>query len=151
MSDVVPPLLRRIDHIGIAVHDLDAAVALYQHSFGIHSWERITLPDRHMAVAVCHIGDSMLELISPTSDEAAFARFLRERGEGLHHIAYEVDDVEAALRTVEGRGIRLVDAHGRPGIHDTCVAFLHPKATMGVLTELVQLPRADHGGESRGS
>ncbi|HSH79463.1 MAG TPA: methylmalonyl-CoA epimerase [Herpetosiphonaceae bacterium] len=151
MSDAIPPLLRRVDHIGIAVHDLDAAVALYEHSFGIHSWERIVLLERHMAVAVCRIGDCMLELISPTSDEAAFARFLRERGEGLHHIAYEVDDVEAALRTVEGRGIRLVDAHGRPGIHDTCVAFLHPKATMGVLTELVQLPQAKHEGESRGS
>lgn len=151
MSDAIPPLLRRIDHVGIAVHDLDAAVELYRHSFGISSWERIALPDRHMAVAVCRIGDCMLELISPTSDEAAFARFLRERGEGLHHIAYEVDDVEAALRTVEGRGIRLVDAHGRPGIHDTCVAFLHPKATRGVLTELVQLPQAKHEGESRGS
>jgi methylmalonyl-CoA/ethylmalonyl-CoA epimerase len=96
-----------------------------------------------MAVAVCHIGDSMLELITPTSDEAVFARFLRERGEGVHHLAYEVDDVETALRTVEGHGIRLVDAHGRPGIHNTCVAFLHPRATMGVLTELVQLSRPD--------
>ncbi len=151
MSDAIPPLLRRVDHIGIAVHDLDAAVALYQNSFGIHSWERIALPERHMAVAVCRIGDCLIELISPTSDEAAFARFLRERGEGLHHIAYEVDDVDAALRSVEGRGIRLVDTHGRPGIHDTCVAFLHPKSTAGVLTELVQLPHANHGGDPGGS
>lgn len=138
------PLLKRIDHIGIAVHDLDAAIALYRDTYGITNWERIALPERHMQVAVCHIGDSMLEFITPTSDEAAFARFLRERGEGVHHIAYEVDDVDAALRTVEGRGIRLVDAHGRPGIHQTCVAFLHPKSTMGVLTELVQLPDTEH-------
>jgi methylmalonyl-CoA/ethylmalonyl-CoA epimerase len=82
----------------------------------------------------------MIELITPTSHEAAFARYLEEHGEGIHHIAFQVDDVEAALRTIEGRGIRLVDAHGRPGIHDTCVAFLHPKTTMRVLTELVELP-----------
>lgn len=145
MSNHVPPLLRRVDHIGIAVHDLDAAVAFYRDNFGILDWERISLPERHMMVAVCRVGECSLELIAPTSGEAAFARFLNERGEGVHHIAYEVDDVEAALRTVEGRGIRLVDAHGRPGIHDTCVAFLHPKATMGVLTELVQLSSGDHG------
>ena len=134
------PLLRRIDHIGIAVNDLDQAIAFYRETYGLTGWERISLPERHMAVAVCAIGDSMLELITPTSPEAAFARYLKERGEGIHHIAYEVDDVETALRTVEGRGVRLVDAHGRPGIHHTCVAFLHPKTTMRVLTELVELP-----------
>ena len=142
------PLLRRIDHIGIAVHDLDAAVTFYRDTFGIVDWERIDLPERHMTVAVCRVGESMLELIAPTSDEAAFAGFVRERGEGVHHIAYEVADVESALRDVEQRGVRLVDAHGRPGIHETCVAFLHPKATMGVLTELVQLPRRDEPGEA---
>ena len=144
-----PPLLRRIDHIGIAVNDLDQAVAFYRETYGLTVWERIDLPERHMAVAVCRIGDSMIELITPTSHEAAFARYLEEHGEGIHHIAFQVDDVEAALRTIEGRGIRLVDAHGRPGIHDTCVAFLHPKTTMRVLTELVELPdthlEAPHG------
>ena len=143
MKDHSMPLLRRIDHIGIAVHDLDAGVEFYRQAYGVTEWERISLPERHMAVAVCRIGDTLLELITPTSDDAAFARYLRDKGEGVHHIAYEVDDVEAALRTVEGRGVRVVDAHGRPGIHGTCVAFLHPKATFGVLTELVQLPRPD--------
>ncbi len=143
------PLLKCIDHIGIAVHDLEQAIAFYRDTYGIAQWERIELPERHMVVGVCHVGDSMLELIAPTSDEAAFSRFLRERGEGLHHIAYEVDDLDAALRTVEGRGVRLVDAQGRPGIHHTCVAFLHPKATMGVLTELVELPRTDVDGVER--
>lgn len=138
------PLLRRIDHIGIAVHDLDTAVTFYRDTYGVVDWERIELPERHMSVAVCRVGDSMLELIAPTSEEAAFARFLRERGEGIHHIAYEVADVESALRQVGGRGVRLVDAHGKPGIHNSCVAFLHPKSTMGVLTELVQLPHSDN-------
>ncbi len=136
-------LLRRIDHIGIAVHDLDRAIAFYRDVYGVDTWERIELPERHMAVAVCQIGDSKLELIMPTSDEAAFAKFLHERGEGIHHIAYEVDELESALRTVEGAGVRLVDAHGRPGIHDSCVAFLHPRSTMGVLTELVDFPDAN--------
>ena len=137
------PLLRRVDHIGIAVRNLDQAVAFYRDTYGVADWERIDLPDRHMTVAVCLIGDTKLELIAPTSEQAAFARFLEEKGEGVHHIAYEVDEVETALRTVESRGVRLVDEHGMPGVHGTCVAFLHPKATMGVLTELVELPRGD--------
>lgn len=134
-------MLKRIDHIGIAVHNLDAAVTFYRTTFGIEEWDRIDLPERHMAVAVASVGGTLIELITPTSPEAAFSKYLVEHGEGIHHIAYEVDDLEGSLRALEGRGIRLVDAHGRPGIHHTCVAFLHPKATMGVLTELVQLPR----------
>ena len=145
-------LLRRIDHIGIAVHDLDAAIEFYRNTYGIEDWERIARPEQHMVLAVCHVGDSMLELIAPTSGEAAFARFLGERGEGIHHIAYEVDDIERALHGLGRRGIRLVDRQGRPSIHDTCVAFLHPKSTMGVLTELVEHPqrRAADGGDTRG-
>ena len=137
-------MLKRVDHIGIAVHDLEATIALYRDTFGVAGWERIMLPERHMAVAVCRVGEMLLELIMPTSEEAAFAKFLRERGEGLHHIAYEVDALDDTLRTLEGKGVRLVDAQGRPGIHDTCVAFLHPKATHGVLTELVELPDQTH-------
>ncbi|MDP9309794.1 MAG: methylmalonyl-CoA epimerase [Chloroflexota bacterium] len=132
-------MLKRIDHIGIAVRDLEATIALYRNLFGVEQWERIQLAERHMDIAVCRIGDTLLEFITPTSHEAAFATFLTERGEGIHHIAYEVAELEGALRTLEGKGVRLVDSHGRPGIHDTCVAFLHPKATLGVLTELVEL------------
>jgi methylmalonyl-CoA/ethylmalonyl-CoA epimerase len=132
-------MLKRIHHIGIAVHDLESAIRLYRDQFGVTEWERISLPERHMNVAVCQIGDTMLEFITPTSDQAAFAKYLREKGEGVHHIAYEVAEVEAALRAVEKNGLRLVDSHARPGIHDTCVAFLHPKSTMGVLIELVEV------------
>lgn len=135
-------MLKRIHHIGIAVSDLEAAIALYREQFGVTDWERISLPERHMNVAVCRIGDTLLEFITPTSDEAAFAKYLKEKGEGMHHIAYEVAEVEPALRTVEHNGLRLIDAHGRPGIHDTCVAFLHPKSTMGVLIELVEVSHA---------
>jgi methylmalonyl-CoA/ethylmalonyl-CoA epimerase len=133
-------MLKRIHHIGIAVHDLDAIIAFYRDTFGVTNWERISLPERHMEIAVCRIGETLLEFITPTSEQAAFTKFLDERGEGIHHLAYEVDQLESALRTLEDKQIRLIDPHGRPGIHDTCVAFLHPKSTHGVLTELVEPP-----------
>lgn len=139
-------MLKRVHHIGIAVHDLDAIVAFYRDTFGVDDWERLRLPERHMEVAICRIGETLLEFITPTSESAAFSRFLRERGEGIHHLAYEVAALEPALRTLEARGIRLIDAHGRPGIHATCVAFLHPKSTHGVLIELVQ-PATTHQAE----
>lgn len=135
---VDPPLLRKLHHVGIAVHDLDATIDLYRHTFGVSDWERISLPERHMAIAVCHVGDTLLEFITPTSDQATFATFLRERGDGMHHVAYQVEDVEQALRQLEADGMRLIDRAARPGIHNTLVAFLHPKATGGVLIELVE-------------
>lgn len=147
------PLLQRVDHIGIATRDLDAAVQHYTTAFGIQDWELLELPERHMRVAICNLGNMKLELIMPTSDQAAFTRFLQERGEGIHHIAYEVDDIGTALDTVARRGIKLIDAEGRPGIHGTCVAFLHPKSTLGVLTEFVQhppLPTDNDEGVSNG-
>ena len=137
-------MLKRIHHIGIAVRDLEVAIALYRDTFDVTDWERISLPERHMDVAVCRIGDTLLEFITPTSDEAAFAKYLKEKGEGIHHLAYEVAEVDPALRALESAGLRLVDAHARPGIHDTCVAFLHPKSTMGVLIELVEVARPTH-------
>lgn len=132
-------MLKRVHHIGIAVHNLDAAMELYRTAFGVSEWEHISMPERHMEIAVCRVGDTLLEFITPTSPEAAFTRFLQERGEGIHHIAYEVAEVEPALRALDQTGIRLIDTHARPGMHDTCVAFLHPKAMMGVLIELVEV------------
>ena len=131
-------MLKGLNHVGLAVSDLEAAIATYSAAFGISEWERIELPERHMAVAVCRIGATLIELIAPTSDDAAFAKFLRERGEGVHHLAFEVDDVNAELSELGQRGVRLIDSEGRPGIHDTCVGFLHPKALHGVLVELVE-------------
>jgi len=137
-TDVHPPLLHKLHHLGIAVRDLDATIALYRHTFGVSDWEQISLPHRHMAVAVCHVGNTLLEFITPTSDQAAFATFLQERGDGMHHVAYQVENIEQALRQLEARGMRLIDRHAKPGIHNTLVAFLHPKAAGGVLIELVE-------------
>lgn len=131
-------LFTAIDHIGIAVTDIDAAVAFYSTVFGVTEWERIDMPERAMRVAVARYGDSAVELIAPTSPEAAFAKYLAEKGPGMHHIAYRVDDITRALATLSAQGIRLVDEQPRPGLHGTLVAFVHPKATMGTLIELVQ-------------
>src|SRR5919198_560991 len=98
-------MFTHIDHIGFAVLDIEEAIAFYSQAFGIAQWERIAMPDRHMAVAVAYVGDTLLELIAPTSDEASFAKFLRERGPGMHHVAYEVDDITAALAEARARGV----------------------------------------------
>lgn len=127
-----------IDHLGFAVRDIEEAIAFYSKTFGVTEWERIAMPERHMHVAVTTINGTLLELIAPSSEEAAFAKFLRERGQGMHHVAYRVDDIHAALAEVKSRGVHLIDETPRPGLHNTLVAFLHPKSTMGVLTELVQ-------------
>jgi methylmalonyl-CoA/ethylmalonyl-CoA epimerase len=131
-------MFETIDHIGLAVTDIAEAVTLYQTQFGVHEWEIIELPERHMRVAITTIGASMVELIAPTAPEAAFAKYLAEKGPGMHHIAYRVADITAALATLKAQGLRLVDEVPRPGLHGTLVAFVHPKATMGTLIELVQ-------------
>lgn len=131
-------MFETIDHIGLAVTDIAEAVTLYQSQFGIQEWEIIELPERHMRVAITTIGNSMVELIAPTAPEAAFAKYLAEKGPGMHHIAYRVADITAALATLKAQGLRLVDEVPRPGLHGTLVAFVHPKATLGTLIELVQ-------------
>ena len=131
-------MFETIDHIGLAVTDIAEAVTFYQSQFGVQEWEIIELPERHMRVAVTTIGTSMVELIAPTAPEAAFAKYLAEKGPGMHHIAYRVADITAALATLKAQGLRLVDEVPRPGLHGTLVAFVHPKATMGTLIELVQ-------------
>jgi methylmalonyl-CoA/ethylmalonyl-CoA epimerase len=131
-------MFETIDHIGLAVTDIAEAVTFYQSQFGVQEWEIIELPERHMRVAITTIGTSMVELIAPTAPEAAFAKYLAEKGPGMHHIAYRFADITAALATLKAQGLRLVDEVPRPGLHGTLVAFVHPKATMGTLIELVQ-------------
>ena len=131
-------MLEAIDHIGFAVHDIDESIAFYSAMFGVTDWERLTLPERFMDAASARVGGVLLELIAPTSDEAAFAKYLRERGPGMHHVAYLVDDIEAALAEAKARGVQLIDEVPRPGLYNHLVAFLHPKSTLGVLIELVQ-------------
>jgi methylmalonyl-CoA/ethylmalonyl-CoA epimerase len=106
--------------------------------FGVTDWERLTLPERFMDVAATHVGGVLLELIAPTSDAASFAKHLRERGPGMHHIAYRVEDITAALAQLKARGAQLIDETPQVGLHNNLVAFVHPKSMQGVLVELVQ-------------
>lgn len=132
-------MFTQVDHLGMAVSDIDASVEFYRNAYGITEWERIEMPERHMAIAVARIGDTLIELIAPTSDEASFAKYLRDKGPGIHHIAYRVDDIAASLDELRARGVQLIDQEARPGIHNTMVAFVHPKnGGQGVLVELVQ-------------
>lgn len=133
-------MLHAIDHIGIAVHDLDAAIAFYRDVFGVAAWERIDVSQQHTAVAVAHVGPDLIELIAPLSPDAPFARYLAERGPGIHHVAYRVASIEAALAQLSAAGLRLIDETPRPGIHGTRVAFVHPRAALGTLIELVEHP-----------
>ena len=127
-----------LDHIGVAVLDLEAAISLYEGSFEMELAHRETVAEQGVEAALLDVGDSHVELLRPTGSETPVGRFLETRGEGLHHVAYRVGDIEAVLGDLRGRGMRLIDEKPRTGIRQSRVAFLHPKGTGGVLTEVVE-------------
>lgn len=128
----------RLDHIGVAVADLDAALPLYRDTFGMVLAHRETVAEQGVEAALLDVGESHVELLSPLGPDTPVGRFLTSRGPGLHHVAYGVDDIAAALAALRAAGLRLIDETPRVGIRDSRVAFLHPSATGGVLTEIVQ-------------
>ena len=128
----------RIDHIGVAVEDLDEAIALYTQKFEMREQHRETVEQFGVEAVLLEIGDGHVELLSPLSSESAVGRFLERSGPGLHHVAYGTDDIDSALQAVRSAGLRLIDEEPRTGIRNSRVAFLHPKSTGGVLTELVE-------------
>jgi len=136
-------LFGRIDHIGIAVNDLDAAAKLYGGSFEMAEQHRETIEEQGVEAILLEVGEGHIELIKPLSDDTGVANFIARNGEGLHHVAYRVDDIDAALERVREAGLRLIDEQPRTGIRGSRVAFLHPKSTGGVLTEIVE-PAAGH-------
>ncbi len=131
-------MLTTIDHIGVAVEDLDGALALYRDSLGMPLVHRETVEEQGVEAALLDIGDGHVELLQPLGPETAVGKFLAKRGPGLHHVAYRVEDVEQALSALSGAGMRLIDEHPRNGIRGSRVAFVHPASTDGVLTEIVQ-------------
>jgi len=133
-------MLTRIDHLGVAVTDLDEALALYEGALGMHVHHREVLEDQGVEAVALQLGDSTIELLRPIRDDSPVARFLAERGPGIHHVAYRVDDIEAALAGLREAGVRLIDETPRTGLGGTKIAFVHPKSTFGVLSELVQRP-----------
>jgi methylmalonyl-CoA/ethylmalonyl-CoA epimerase len=130
----------RIDHIGVAVEDLDEAIALYGERLGMPVQHRETVEDQGVEAVLLGVGDSHVELLRPLGPDTAVGKFLARSGPGLHHVAYGTDDIESALESVRAAGIGLIDERPRIGIRGSRVAFLHPKSTGGVLTELVEPP-----------
>jgi methylmalonyl-CoA/ethylmalonyl-CoA epimerase len=128
----------RIDHIGVAVDDLDAAVALYSERLGMPVQHRETVEEQGVEAVLVGVGESHVELLRPLGSDTAVGRFLERNGPGLHHVAYGTDDIDSALDGVRSVGLALIDERPRRGIRGSRVAFLHPKGTGGVLTELVQ-------------
>lgn len=128
----------RIDHIGIAVENLDEAVTLYSKGLGLHAEHRETITDFGVEAVLLSVGGSHVELLQPVDDSSGVARFISRNGPGLHHVAYGTDDIDRALEAVRAAGLALIDEVPRQGIRNSRVAFLHPKATNGVLTELVE-------------
>ena len=128
---------RGIHHLGVAVADLDDALRTYERLFGAALEERATVPDQGVEAAVVRVGDDRLELLRPLDDDSPVGRFLASRGPGMHHVAFEVDDVGAELQHLAAGGAELVDERPRAGLEGRDVAFIHPHATGGVLAELV--------------
>jgi methylmalonyl-CoA/ethylmalonyl-CoA epimerase len=127
-----------IDHIGVAVEDLDDAMRLYRDRFGMREQHRETVEAFGVDAVLLEIGDGHVELLKPLEEDSAVGRFLAKNGPGMHHVAFRTDDIESALQSVKEAGLRVIDEEPRLGIRGSRVAFLHPKSTAGVLTELVE-------------
>lgn len=133
-------MMVRVDHLGIAVRDLDGQIALYRDQLGM-AFEGIEeVASQMVRVAFLKVGETRVELLQSTADEGPIAKHIERRGEGLHHVAYEVSDIRAAMAEAKAKGLQPLSEEPRPGAHRTLVCFLHPKSTGGVLTELVQHP-----------
>jgi methylmalonyl-CoA/ethylmalonyl-CoA epimerase len=131
-------VLGRIDHIGVAVDDLEEAVSLYRDRLEMSEQHRETVEDQGVEAVLLEIGDGHVELLRPLSPETVVGRFLAKHGPGLHHVAYQTPDIESALASARTAGLELIDEQPRIGIWGRRVAFLHPRSTGGVLTELVE-------------
>jgi methylmalonyl-CoA/ethylmalonyl-CoA epimerase len=131
-------VLTEIDHVAIAVRDLDAAVAWYREMFGASVAHRETIERDGVEEALLKVADSYVQLLTPISETSPVAKYLEQRGEGVHHVGYRVDDCRAALETLKAHGTRVIDEEPRPGSRGTTVAFVHPKGAFGTLIELVQ-------------
>jgi methylmalonyl-CoA/ethylmalonyl-CoA epimerase len=131
-------MLGRIDHVGIAVRDLDQAIQVYEKRLGLRVTGRERLEAEGIEVAMIPIGESRIELITPLNSTSTVDKFLQDRGEAVHHVAYATDDVAASLARAGAAGAQLLDETARPGAHGTRIGFVHPKSLCGVLTEFVE-------------
>jgi methylmalonyl-CoA/ethylmalonyl-CoA epimerase len=137
-------VLNRIHHLGYAVEDVEAASRFYKENFGALPGEPELVAEQGIVATMFRVGESRVELVQPTFPDSPVGRFLARRGEGFHHVAYQVDDLDVVLAHLRSNGVELIDERARIGAGGTRMAFVHPKDTFGVLTELVELP--DEGG-----
>jgi methylmalonyl-CoA/ethylmalonyl-CoA epimerase len=131
-------MFARVDHIGVAVEDLDAAIALHERDYGMALVHREVIDEQGVEAVLLDVGENHVELLRPLGEDTPVGRFLASRGPGLHHVAFQVADVDSTLAQLRERGLRLIDETPRTGIRGSRVAFLHPAASGGVLTEIVQ-------------
>lgn len=132
--------LTHIEHIGVAVKSIEEKLPYYEGVLGLKCYNIETVEDQKVKTAFFKIGQTKIELLEPTSEESTVAKFIEKRGEGIHHIAFATQGVEEALREAESKGVQLIDQHPRKGAEGLNIAFLHPKFTAGVLTELCEHP-----------
>jgi methylmalonyl-CoA epimerase len=131
-------MIKKIDHIGVAVENLNEAMRLYRESLGLEIEETEEVKEQRVKVAFIPVGESRIELIESTDPNGLIAKFIERKGEGIHHIALEVDHIEDALQKLKEKGVQLIDEKPRIGAHRMKIAFLHPKSTKGVLLELCE-------------
>lgn len=133
-------MIMKIDHVALAVIDLDEAIEHYRSSWGLSYETREVISEQGVEEATFLLGDSRIQLVSPLGPDTIVGRFIASRGEGLHHIAYEVEDIDQALDDLKSKGVKLIDEAPRPGGGGSRIAFVHPKANRGLLVELVERP-----------
>jgi methylmalonyl-CoA/ethylmalonyl-CoA epimerase len=131
-------VLGRIDHIGVATDDLDGALALYEGKLGMPVAHRETVESQGVEAVLLDVGEGHVELLRPLGDDTPVGKYLAKKGPGLHHVAYAVGDIDEVLGKLREQGVELIDSEARQGIRNSRVAFLHPKSTGGVLTEIVE-------------
>ena len=136
-------MFTRVDHIGVAVEDVDAALALYERAYDMKLVHRETVTEQGVDAALLDVGENHVELLGALGPDTPVGKFLAKKGPGMHHVAYQVQDIEATLAALKEAGLRLIDETPRVGIRNSRVAFLHPATAGGVLTEIVQ-PAAEH-------
>lgn len=133
--------ITHIEHIGIAVKSIKEQLPYYEGVLGLKCYNIETVEDQKVKTAFFKVGQTKIELLEPTDEESTVAKFIEKRGEGVHHIAYATENLNESLEEAESKGIRLIDKQGRPGAEGLSIAFLHPKSTGGVLTELCEHPQ----------
>ena len=138
-------MINRIQHIGVAVRSLEAAIPFYRDVLGLPLLGVEEVPEQRIRAAVFRVGESTIEVIESTSPDGPVGKFLEKNGEGIHHLCFRVDDAAAALAAAKAKGARLIDETPRQGVHGMRIGFLHPKSTFGVLTEFAQEGEEGHG------